>query len=154
MIISDSQNISILNKDLGLCPKDRELCMVTKKDIIVPQVYESAAKMKKTLGFNKIPDQNFLPHTTKIGIDDTNLPLNLVFPHKFKHWQPYELRLKTQKASVKAKQLLEKAKKAIKKELYKQWFAELKSVGISAGASTPKWIIDQVFKKIEELTKK
>ena len=39
-------------------------------------------------------------------------------------------------------------------ELDKKWFKGLKSVGISAGASTPKWIIDEVFNKIEDLTKK
>ncbi|MGA1863561.1 MAG: 4-hydroxy-3-methylbut-2-enyl diphosphate reductase [bacterium] len=38
-------------------------------------------------------------------------------------------------------------------EINCEWFREINSIGISAGASTPKWIIDQVCKKIENLTK-
>ncbi|MGA1841365.1 MAG: 4-hydroxy-3-methylbut-2-enyl diphosphate reductase [bacterium] len=38
-------------------------------------------------------------------------------------------------------------------EINCEWFHGIKSIGISAGASTPKWIIDQVYKKIENLTK-
>ena len=36
-------------------------------------------------------------------------------------------------------------------ELDINWFSEIKSIGISAGASTPKWIIDDVLKKIKEI---
>lgn len=36
-------------------------------------------------------------------------------------------------------------------ELKKEWFDGCKSVGISAGASTPKWIIEDVVRKIEDL---
>ena len=38
-------------------------------------------------------------------------------------------------------------------ELNTTWFQNKKFCGISAGASTPDWIIDNVIKKIEELTK-
>jgi 4-hydroxy-3-methylbut-2-enyl diphosphate reductase len=38
-------------------------------------------------------------------------------------------------------------------EISKEWLYEIKSIGISAGASTPKWIIDKVCKKIEYITK-
>lgn len=38
-------------------------------------------------------------------------------------------------------------------EINTEWFHEIKSIGISAGASTPKWVIDEVYKKIENLTK-
>jgi len=38
-------------------------------------------------------------------------------------------------------------------ELKKEWFENKNLCGISAGASTPDWIIKKVIKKIEELTK-
>jgi 4-hydroxy-3-methylbut-2-enyl diphosphate reductase len=38
-------------------------------------------------------------------------------------------------------------------EVKKEWFIDKKLCGISAGASTPDWIIKRVIKKIEELTK-
>ena len=38
-------------------------------------------------------------------------------------------------------------------ELEKSWFEGKEQCGISAGASTPDWIIQKVIKKIEELTK-
>ena len=38
------------------------------------------------------------------------------------------------------------------KELQKAWFEGKKHCGISAGASTPDWIIEQVIKKIENLS--
>ena len=39
-------------------------------------------------------------------------------------------------------------------ELKEEWFEKAKTVGVSAGASTPKWIIERVVKRIEELTEK
>jgi len=33
------------------------------------------------------------------------------------------------------------------------WFAGVERVGVTAGASTPKWIIDEVVDRIEELNK-
>ena len=39
-------------------------------------------------------------------------------------------------------------------EIDLSWFKnDINSVGISAGASTPDWIIDSVIKKVKELTK-
>lgn len=38
-------------------------------------------------------------------------------------------------------------------ELQDDWFMGVERVGITAGASTPKWIIDEVLNKIEELNK-
>jgi len=38
------------------------------------------------------------------------------------------------------------------KELKEEWFKNAKTVGISAGASTPRWIIERVIKRIEEIT--
>ena len=40
------------------------------------------------------------------------------------------------------------------KELKREWFENAKTVGVSAGASTPKWIIDKVVNRIYELTEK
>ncbi|RUM58996.1 MAG: 4-hydroxy-3-methylbut-2-enyl diphosphate reductase [Persephonella sp.] len=37
-------------------------------------------------------------------------------------------------------------------ELKEEWFENVKSVGISAGASTPDWIIKEVVEKIKEIT--
>ena len=37
-------------------------------------------------------------------------------------------------------------------EIDNEWFSGIKSIGISAGASTPKWIIDKIFRKIEKIT--
>lgn len=37
-------------------------------------------------------------------------------------------------------------------ELKKNWFRGKKSIGVTAGTSTPNWIINQVVKKIKELT--
>lgn len=37
-------------------------------------------------------------------------------------------------------------------ELQKQWFNNKKLCGIAAGASTPDWIIDNIIKKIEEIS--
>jgi len=37
-------------------------------------------------------------------------------------------------------------------ELKKEWFDNVKSVGISAGASTPDWIIKEVIERIKEIT--
>jgi 4-hydroxy-3-methylbut-2-enyl diphosphate reductase len=36
-------------------------------------------------------------------------------------------------------------------ELEKEWFAGIKKVGITAGASTPEWIIDDIVRKIESI---
>ena len=33
------------------------------------------------------------------------------------------------------------------------WFDGVDKVGVTAGASTPKWIIDEVMNKIDELNK-
>ena len=38
-------------------------------------------------------------------------------------------------------------------ELVPEWFKNAENIGVSAGASTPDWIIKQVVQKIEELTK-
>lgn len=38
-------------------------------------------------------------------------------------------------------------------EIKSVWFEGVESVGVTAGASTPKWIIDEVMSKIEELNK-
>ena len=38
------------------------------------------------------------------------------------------------------------------RELKKGWFKDKKNVGVAAGTSTPNWIINQVVKKIKELT--
>jgi 4-hydroxy-3-methylbut-2-enyl diphosphate reductase len=38
-------------------------------------------------------------------------------------------------------------------EINPVWFAGVELVGVTAGASTPKWIIDEVMNKIEELNK-
>jgi 4-hydroxy-3-methylbut-2-enyl diphosphate reductase len=38
-------------------------------------------------------------------------------------------------------------------EIKADWFNGVKQVGVTAGASTPKWIIDEVMNKIEELNK-
>jgi 4-hydroxy-3-methylbut-2-enyl diphosphate reductase len=38
-------------------------------------------------------------------------------------------------------------------EIDPAWFAEVERVGVTAGASTPKWIIDEVVDRIEELNK-
>jgi 4-hydroxy-3-methylbut-2-enyl diphosphate reductase len=38
-------------------------------------------------------------------------------------------------------------------EIDSAWFAGVERVGVTAGASTPKWIIDEVMGKIEELNK-
>lgn len=38
-------------------------------------------------------------------------------------------------------------------EIKSAWFAGAKQVGVTAGASTPKWIIDEVMNKIEQLNK-
>jgi len=40
------------------------------------------------------------------------------------------------------------------KELKREWFENAKTVGVSAGASTPKWIINKVVNRIYELTEK
>ena len=39
-------------------------------------------------------------------------------------------------------------------ELKEEWFENAKTVGVSAGASTPKWIIERVVNRIRELTEK
>lgn len=36
-------------------------------------------------------------------------------------------------------------------ELQPEWFKDKEKIGISAGASTPDWIIDEVIKKIKEI---
>jgi len=36
-------------------------------------------------------------------------------------------------------------------ELDESWFLDVKKVGITAGASTPEWLIDRVFEKVKEL---
>jgi 4-hydroxy-3-methylbut-2-enyl diphosphate reductase len=38
-------------------------------------------------------------------------------------------------------------------EINPAWFEGTERVGVTAGASTPKWIIDEVMNKIEELNK-
>lgn len=38
-------------------------------------------------------------------------------------------------------------------EINPEWFVGVERVGVTAGASTPKWIIDEVMNKIEELNK-
>jgi len=38
-------------------------------------------------------------------------------------------------------------------EIDATWFEDVQCVGVTAGASTPKWIIDEVMNKIEELNK-
>lgn len=38
-------------------------------------------------------------------------------------------------------------------EINPDWFSGVETVGVTAGASTPKWIIDEVMDKIEELNK-
>jgi len=38
-------------------------------------------------------------------------------------------------------------------ELKEEWFQNASTVGISAGASTPKWIIESVLKRLEEIAK-
>ncbi|HCE67657.1 MAG: 4-hydroxy-3-methylbut-2-enyl diphosphate reductase [Geobacteraceae bacterium GWC2_55_20] len=38
-------------------------------------------------------------------------------------------------------------------EINAEWFVGVERVGVTAGASTPKWIIDEVMDKIEELNK-
>jgi 4-hydroxy-3-methylbut-2-enyl diphosphate reductase len=38
-------------------------------------------------------------------------------------------------------------------EINPAWFIDVESVGVTAGASTPKWIIDEVINKIEKLNK-
>ncbi len=38
-------------------------------------------------------------------------------------------------------------------EINPEWFADVERVGVTAGASTPKWIIDEVMAKIEGLNK-
>ena len=37
-----------------------------------------------------------------------------------------------------------------KEELAGKWFKDVESVGITAGASTPQWIIDQIKETIEQ----
>ena len=37
------------------------------------------------------------------------------------------------------------------KELYKKWFLEKKVCGISAGASTPEWLVENIISKIKEM---
>jgi len=37
------------------------------------------------------------------------------------------------------------------REIKKDWFKNKKSVGLTAGASTPDWIINQVVQKVEEI---
>ncbi len=39
-------------------------------------------------------------------------------------------------------------------ELKEEWFENAKTVGVSAGASTPKWIIERVVNRIRELTER
>ena len=39
-------------------------------------------------------------------------------------------------------------------ELKEEWFENVKTVGVSAGASTPKWIIERVVNRIRELTER
>ncbi len=39
-------------------------------------------------------------------------------------------------------------------ELKREWFKDAKTVGVSAGASTPKWIIEKVVNRIFEITEK
>ena len=38
-------------------------------------------------------------------------------------------------------------------EINADWFGDVQRVGVTAGASTPKWIIDEVMNKIDELNK-
>ncbi len=38
-------------------------------------------------------------------------------------------------------------------EIKPEWFTGIEAIGITAGASTPKWIIDEVINKIEQLNK-
>ena len=38
-------------------------------------------------------------------------------------------------------------------ELRSDWFKEVKEVGITAGASTPQWLVDDVIERIEEINK-
>ena len=38
-------------------------------------------------------------------------------------------------------------------EIDPAWFEGAEQVGVTAGASTPKWVIDEVINKIEELNK-
>jgi len=38
-------------------------------------------------------------------------------------------------------------------QIHPEWFADVDSVGITAGASTPRWIIDQVLDRVQEMTK-
>jgi len=37
-------------------------------------------------------------------------------------------------------------------EIIKEWLKGVKKVGISGGASTPKWLIDEAIKKIKKIT--
>lgn len=37
------------------------------------------------------------------------------------------------------------------KEIQKEWFVDVEKVGLSAGASTPQWIINQVYQKIKNI---
>jgi 4-hydroxy-3-methylbut-2-enyl diphosphate reductase len=37
-------------------------------------------------------------------------------------------------------------------EIQKKWFKETEKVGITGGASTPQWLIDDVVKKIKEIS--
>ena len=39
------------------------------------------------------------------------------------------------------------------KELKEEWFRSIDRIGITAGASTPDWIIKEVISKMEELSK-
>jgi 4-hydroxy-3-methylbut-2-enyl diphosphate reductase len=38
-------------------------------------------------------------------------------------------------------------------EIRPSWLTGVKTVGITAGASTPQWIIDEVIKRLKTLTK-
>ncbi len=62
------------------------------------------------------------------------------------------------KTSANTKRLVEIAKTSNKlvyhiespAQLRKNWFTEVKKVGIAGGTSTPKWLIEDVIKKLSQ----
>jgi 4-hydroxy-3-methylbut-2-enyl diphosphate reductase len=140
-IVINSENIPILNKKIGIIQQTTQPFMKVKE--IMKKIINSLNEFEEIRIFNTLCNftSRRLEATEKVA---KNVDLMIVVGGK-NSANTNQLASLCKKIGVKTYHIEDA------KEIKKNWIAPVKKIGITAGASTPDWIIEKVIDRVKRL---
>lgn len=140
-VVINSENIPLLNKKIGIIQQTTQPFMKVKE--IIKKIIESLNEFDEIRIFNTFCNftSKRLEATEKVA---KNVDLMIVVGGR-NSANTNQLASLCKKIGVKTYHIEDA------KEIKKQWIAPTKKIGVTAGASTPDWIIEKVIDRLKKL---